>query len=56
MESKTVALRMQSDSEEAKLFGQLCMKILNHDVFQKLNTKPIFLDPTYQVPVVYFIL
>lgn len=47
---------MQNDSEKAKLFGQLCMGILNHYTFKKISTKPIFLDPTYQVPVVYFIL
>ncbi|KAL9539471.1 hypothetical protein MBANPS3_010239 [Mucor bainieri] len=36
MKSKTTALKMQKDSDEAKLFGQLY--------------------PTYQVPVVYFII
>ncbi|KAK4515423.1 uncharacterized protein ATC70_010368 [Mucor velutinosus] len=36
MKAKTIALKMQKDSEEAKLFGQLY--------------------PTYQVPVVYFII
>ncbi|CAO3624178.1 unnamed protein product [Mucor fragilis] len=36
MKSKTIALKMQKDSKEAELFGQLY--------------------PTYQVPVVYFII
>jgi hypothetical protein len=56
MKQKCIALKMQKDSDNANLFRQLCKFMIWKEKVDLYIDAFCNIDPTYQVPVVYFIL